>query len=113
MPPEPLEPTRARRFQEVLCDRLAEASRLAGPGESTGLKLDSPLLRSWLVLLTFRDIAVGAQNIFTPAFLMMGGTREYAAWFMPQMLYEEAFGRFRVGVASAVMVTGLSPRGSG
>lgn len=67
-----------------------------------------PLLRPWVVLLTFRDIAVGAQNIFTPAFLMMGGSRNYAAWFLPQMLYEEAFGRFRIGVASAVMVTWLA-----
>jgi multiple sugar transport system permease protein len=66
-----------------------------------------PLLAPWLVLLTFRDIAVGAQNIFTPAFLMMGGSRAYAAWFLPQMIYEEAFGRFRFGVASAVMVTWL------
>ena len=70
-----------------------------------------PLLRPWLVLLTFRDIAVGAQNIFTPAFLMMGGSRAYAAWFMPQMIYEEAFGRFRFGVASAVMVVWLAVAG--
>ncbi len=70
-----------------------------------------PLLAPWLVLLTFRDIAVGAQNIFTPAFLMMGGSRAYAAWFLPQMMYEEAFGRFRFGVASAVMVTWLGIAG--
>lgn len=70
-----------------------------------------PLLRPWLVLLTFRDIAVGAQNIFTPAFLMMGGSRAYAAWFLPQMIYEEAFGRFRFGVASATMVIWLLTAG--
>ena len=66
-----------------------------------------PLLRPWLALLTFRDIAVGAQNVFTPAFLMMGGSRAYAAWFLPQMIYEEAFGRFRFGVASAALVSWL------
>jgi len=70
-----------------------------------------PLLAPWLALLTFRDIAVGAQNIFTPAFLMMGGSHAYAAWFLPQMIYEESFGRFRFGVASAVMVTWLAVAG--
>src|SRR5262245_41002283 len=50
-----------------------------------------PLLRPWLVLLTFRDIAVSAQTIFTPAYLMMGQSRSYANWFLPQMMYEEAF----------------------
>ncbi|HLY27288.1 MAG TPA: sugar ABC transporter permease [Aggregatilineales bacterium] len=70
-----------------------------------------PLLRPWLALLTFRDIVVGSQAIFTPAFIMMGGERAYAAWFLPQMLYEEAFGRFRFGVASAVMVVWLLTAG--
>ncbi len=63
-----------------------------------------PLLRPWLLLLTFRDILVGAQAIFTPAFIMMAGERAYTVWFIPQMIYEESFGRFRFGVASAVMV---------
>jgi multiple sugar transport system permease protein len=66
-----------------------------------------PLLRPWLVLLTFRDIVFGSQLIFTPAFIMMGGGRFYTAWFLPQMLYEESFGRLRYGVASATMVTWL------
>ena len=62
-----------------------------------------PLLRPWLVLLTFRDIVFGSQQVFTPAFIMMGGGRFYSAWFLPQMIYEEAFGRFRFGVAFATM----------
>lgn len=66
-----------------------------------------PLLRPWLVLLTFRDIVVGAQSVFTPAFLMMGPGRDFSSWYLPQMIYEEAFGRLRIGVASAVMVTWL------
>ncbi|MEP7289073.1 MAG: sugar ABC transporter permease [Chloroflexota bacterium] len=70
-----------------------------------------PLLRPWLVLLTFRDIVVGAQNIFSPAFIMMGGSRLYSTWFLPQMLYEEAFGRFRFGVAAAAMVVWLLTAG--
>ena len=57
-----------------------------------------PLLAPWLLLLTVRDIIVTAQNTFTPAYLMTGGGPYYATLFMPLLIYEEAFDRFRFGM---------------
>jgi multiple sugar transport system permease protein len=64
-----------------------------------------PLLAPWLVLLTVRDIIVTSQNTFTAAYLMTGGGPYYATLFMPLLIYEEAFDRFRFGLGSAMMLT--------
>ena len=64
-----------------------------------------PLLAPWLVLLTIRDIIVTSQNTFTAAYLMTGGGPYYATLFMPLLIYEEAFDRFRFGLGSAMMLT--------
>lgn len=66
-----------------------------------------PLLRPWLIVLTFRDITFGAQTVFIPALILFGGDRFFSHWYMPQMIYEEAFGRVRFGVASATVVMWL------
>jgi multiple sugar transport system permease protein len=63
-----------------------------------------PLLAPWLVLLTIRDIIVTSQNTFTAAYLMTGGGPYYATLFMPLLIYEEAFDRFRFGLGSAMML---------
>lgn len=63
-----------------------------------------PLLAPWLVLLTVRDIIVTAQNTFTAPYLMTGGGPYYATLFMPLLIYEEAFDRFRFGLGSAMMI---------
>jgi multiple sugar transport system permease protein len=63
-----------------------------------------PLLAPWLLLLTVRDIIVTAQNTITAAYLMTGGGPYYATLFMPLLIYEEAFDRFRFGVGSAMMI---------
>ena len=63
-----------------------------------------PLLAPWLLLLTVRDIIVTAQNTFTAAYLMTGGGPYYATLFMPLLIYEEAFDRFRFGLGSAMMI---------
>jgi multiple sugar transport system permease protein len=63
-----------------------------------------PLLAPWLLLLTIRDIVVTAQNTFTAAYLMTGGGPYYATMFMPLLIYEEAFDRFRFGLGSAMMI---------
>jgi ABC-type sugar transport system permease subunit len=54
--------------------------------------------------MLFRDITFGAQAVFTPALTMFGGDRYFTNWYLPQMIYEEAFSRVRFGVASAVVV---------
>ncbi|MEZ4726279.1 MAG: sugar ABC transporter permease [Caldilineaceae bacterium] len=63
-----------------------------------------PLLLPWLVLLSIRDIIASAQQTFAPAYLMTGGGPYYATLFMPLLIFEEAFDRFRFGQASAMMV---------
>ena len=63
-----------------------------------------PLLAPWLLLLTIRDITLSAQSTFTPAFVMTGGDPYYATLFLPLLMYEEAFERFRFGQGSAMML---------
>jgi multiple sugar transport system permease protein len=63
-----------------------------------------PLLAPWLLLLTVRDIIMSAQNTFTPAYLMTGGGPYYATLFMPLLIYEEAFDRFRYGEAALMLL---------
>ena len=57
-----------------------------------------------MLLLTVRDIVLTAQNTFTAAYLMTGGGPYYATLFMPLLVYEEAFDRFRFGDAAAMMI---------
>lgn len=63
-----------------------------------------PLLTPWLLLLTFRDIIVAIQYPFTPSFLMTGGGPHYATLFLPYLVWEEAFERFRFGTGSMLML---------
>ena len=63
-----------------------------------------PLLAPWLLLLTVRDVVVTAQNTFTPTLLMTGGGPYYATMFMPLLIFEEAFDRWRFGDAAAIML---------
>jgi multiple sugar transport system permease protein len=63
-----------------------------------------PLLAPWLVLLTIRDIILSAQSTFAPAYMMTGGGPYYATFFMPLLIYQEAFDRFRFGHGSALLL---------
>lgn len=63
-----------------------------------------PLIRPWLILLTFRDIILNMQNTFTPAYLMTGGGPYYATLTMPLLVFEEAFDRFRFGHGAVMML---------
>ncbi|MCB0188089.1 MAG: sugar ABC transporter permease [Caldilineaceae bacterium] len=63
-----------------------------------------PLLMPWLILLTIRDIIASVQSSFAPAYLMTDGGPYYATLFVPLLIFEEAFDRFRFGEASAMMV---------
>ncbi|MEZ4680727.1 MAG: sugar ABC transporter permease [Caldilineaceae bacterium] len=67
-------------------------------------RITLPLLMPWLFLLTIRDIIASAQSTFTAAYLMTDGGPYYATLFLPLLVFEEAFDRFRFGEASAMMV---------
>jgi multiple sugar transport system permease protein len=66
--------------------------------------LTLPLLMPWLVLLTVRDVIVMVQYTFAPSVVMTGGDPYYATLFLPLLIFEEAFDRFRFGAGSALML---------
>jgi multiple sugar transport system permease protein len=66
--------------------------------------LTLPLLMPWLVLLTVRDVIVMFQYTFAPSVVMTGGDPYYATLFLPLLIFEEAFDRFRFGAGSALML---------
>jgi len=67
-------------------------------------RITLPLLMPWLILLSIRDVIASVQNSFAPAYLMTDGGPYYATLFVPLLIFEEAFDRFRFGEASAMMV---------
>ncbi len=74
-------------------------------------RITLPLLMPWLILLSIRDIIASAQSTFIPAYLMTSGGPYYATLFLPLLIFEEAFDRFRFGEASAMMVVMLGAVG--
>lgn len=63
-----------------------------------------PLLAPWLLLTTIRDLIFSTQSTFTPALIMTGGGPYYATLFLPLLIYEEAFDRFRFGHGAAMIL---------
>jgi multiple sugar transport system permease protein len=63
-----------------------------------------PLLAPWLLLLTIRDVTLSAQSTFTPAYLMTDGGPYFSTLFMPLLIFDEAFERFRLGSGAAIML---------
>jgi multiple sugar transport system permease protein len=83
-----------------------EAARIDGASPSRCFwHITLPLIAPWLLLLFARDVVITLQSSFTAAYLMTGGGPYYATFLMPVMIYEEAFDRFRFGLASAMMLT--------
>lgn len=82
-----------------------DAAAVDGAGRWAAFRyLTLPLLLPWLALLTFRDIILSFQWTFTPSFVMTGGDPYYSTLFLPLLVYEEAFDRFRFGPGSALML---------
>jgi len=88
-----------------LSGEVFEAGAIDGAGRWAAFRyLTLPLLVPWLVLLTVRDVIVGLGWTFTPSYVMTGGDPYYATTFLPLLVYEEAFDRFRFGMGSALML---------
>jgi multiple sugar transport system permease protein len=82
-----------------------DAGEVDGAGRWASFRyLTLPLLLPWLVLLTFRDVILSFQYTFTPSLVMTGGGPYYSTMFLPLLIYEEAFDRFRFGPGSALML---------
>ena len=88
-----------------LSPEVFDAGAVDGTGRWGAFRyLTLPLLLPWLALLTFRDIVLSFQWTFTPSFVMTGGDPYYTTMFLPLLVYEEAFDRFRFGAGSALML---------
>jgi multiple sugar transport system permease protein len=86
-------------------EECRQAAALDGAGRVATLRhVTLPLLAPWLLLLTIRDVIASAQSTFTPALLMTGGGPYYATLFVPLLMYETAFDRFRFGQGAAMML---------
>jgi multiple sugar transport system permease protein len=82
-----------------------DAGALEGAGRVQLFRfITLPMMVPWLFLLTIRDIAVTAQNVFVAAYVTTGGGPYYATTFVPLLVHEEAFDRLRFGDAAAMMV---------
>ena len=91
--------------RQAIPETYYEAIRLEGGGFLSSFRFVTfPLLLPWILLLLVRDTVISLQNVFTPAFIMTKGGPYYTTFFMPLLVYEEAFDRYRFGVGSAVMV---------
>jgi multiple sugar transport system permease protein len=89
------------------------AASIDGAGRLARLRhITLPLLAPWLLLLTIRDVIASAQSTFTPALLMTGGGPYYATLFLPLLMYETAFDRFRFGQGAAMMLLLLAVVGA-
>lgn len=67
-------------------------------------RITLPLLAPWLLLLTIRDITLSAQSTFTPAYIMTDGGPYFSTLFMPLLIFDEAFERFRMGSGAAMLL---------
>jgi multiple sugar transport system permease protein len=89
----------------ALPEECRHAAALDGAGRAATFRhITLPLLTPWLLLLTIRDVIASAQTTFTPALLMTGGGPYYATLFVPLLMYETAFDRFRFGQGAAMML---------
>ncbi len=90
--------------QDIPEDFYQSAALDGGNGWQLFRWITLPLLAPWLLLLTIRDIIMSAQSTFAPAYLMTGGGPYYATFFMPLLIYQEAFDRFRFGHGAALLL---------
>jgi multiple sugar transport system permease protein len=94
-------------LREIPEDYYAAASIDGAGGLALLRHITLPLSAPWLLLLTIRDIIMTAQSTFAPALIMTHGGPYYATLFMPLLIYETAFDRFRFGEASAMTLVVL------
>ncbi len=84
-------------------DEYYDAAAIDGAGRlATFRYVTLPLLMPWLLLIIIRDMIASAQTTFTPALIMTGGGPYYATLFLPLLMYQTAFDRFRFGEGAAM-----------
>jgi multiple sugar transport system permease protein len=84
---------------------MVDAGSVDGAGSLALFRhLTFPFLVPWLLLLTLRDVILSFQSTFVPSYVMTGGDPYYSTLFLPLLIHEEAFDRFRFGPGSALML---------
>jgi multiple sugar transport system permease protein len=91
-------------LQDIPAEVNAAAAVDSSSAWQTLRHITLPLLLPWIALVTFRAVIVSFQWTFTPSLIMTGGDPYYATLFMPLLIYEEAFDRFRFGPGAAMML---------
>jgi multiple sugar transport system permease protein len=82
-----------------------DAAAIDGAGRMATFRyVTLPLIMPWLLLIIIRDMIATTQNTFTPALIMTGGGPYYATLFLPLLMYQTAFDRFRFGEGAAMTV---------
>ena len=82
-----------------------ESAKVDGANQIQSFRyITLPLLIPWLLLLTFRDIAVSLEATFTASYVITYGGPYYATTFLPLLVYEIAFDFFDFGMAAAIML---------
>ncbi len=90
-------------LQEIPTEYYDTAEVLGAGGTQMLSRITLPLVAPWFLLIACRDIVLSFQYTFTTSYLMTGGDPYYATVFLPLLVYEEAFDRFRFGTGSALM----------
>ncbi|MBV9788129.1 MAG: sugar ABC transporter permease [Chloroflexi bacterium] len=91
-------------LRDIPEDYYASAALDGGSRWQMFWRITLPMLAPWLLLLTIRDITLSAQSTFTPAYLMTDGGPYFSTLFMPLLIFDEAFERFRMGSGAAMML---------
>jgi multiple sugar transport system permease protein len=82
-----------------------ESAKVDGANQLQSFRhITLPMLIPWLLLLTFRDIAVSLEATFTASYVITYGGPYYATTFLPLLVYEIAFDFFDFGMAAAIML---------
>ncbi|MCU0485513.1 MAG: sugar ABC transporter permease [Anaerolineales bacterium] len=92
---------------KALPQETLDAARVDGANRlNVFRRIILPLITPWLALLAVRDTILSLQSTFAPALLMTGGGPYYATYFVPLLIYEEAFDglRFGQGMAAALLL---------
>ena len=92
--------------RRMISPRLYEAAAVDGASPWFALsRITLPLMAPVVALLALRDVILALQVNFVPALILTGGGPRYATTYLALYTYQQGFGYFRLGYASAISVT--------
>jgi multiple sugar transport system permease protein len=92
--------------RRLIPPRLYEAAAVDGATPWFAMtRITFPLMAPVVALLALRDLILALQVNFVPALILTGGGPRYATTYLAIYTYQQGFGFFRLGYASAISVT--------